>query len=82
MPPSVQSTKPPPVFSIVDHLPNVVGLTQSEAERVMAALALPVSIAHTIVPNVPLGTVLTQDPGAGTAVACQCSVTLTVSTDD
>jgi len=67
---------------MVDHLPNVVGMTQSGAERVMGALALPVFVAHkSDDPYVPAGTVLAQDPGAGTAVACQCDIGLTVSTD-
>lgn len=80
---SLQSTKPPPVFRIIEHLPSVVGLTEAKAEMVMAHLELPAFVGHTVQdPNVPSGTVLAQDPAAGTGVACQCDIALTVSTKD
>jgi hypothetical protein len=78
---SPQSRTPPPVFTVIDHLPNVVGLTEAKAEMVMAHLALPVFVGHrTADANVPPGTVIAQDPPAGAGVACQCSITLTVAT--
>jgi hypothetical protein len=77
--PTFQS-KPLPVFTTITNLPSVVGLAESKAEQVMAGLALPTFIAHTTVDrNVPSGTVLAQDPAARTGVACQCTVSLTVS---
>jgi hypothetical protein len=69
-----------PVFHLVAHLPDVVGLSLAQATSTMAALALPVFVGHTEVNSaVPPGTVLAQDPPAGIGVACQCSVALTVS---
>jgi hypothetical protein len=69
------------VFHIVAHLPNVVGLSEAAATSTMAALDLPVFIGHPEVNTiVPTDTVLAQDPPAGDGVACQCSVTLTLST--
>jgi hypothetical protein len=46
----------------------------------MAQLELPTFVAH-VVPDgtAANGTVLAEDPPAGTPVACQCSVGLTVS---
>jgi len=77
---SSTQSMPPPVFTTITSLPSVVGLAESKAEQVMAGLALPTLIANTRVdPNVPSGTVLAQDPAAGTGVACQCTVSLTVS---
>ena len=77
---SPQATRPAPVYNIVEHLPSVVGLTVSKAEVVMTNLALPTFISHTTnAPNVPPDTVLAQDPPAGTTIACQCAIALTVS---
>jgi hypothetical protein len=77
---SAQSTTPPPIFHVVPHLPNVVGLLEPEAAELLAALELPVFVARTVLdPSVPADTVLTQDPPAGVGVACQCAVALTVS---
>lgn len=76
------SEAPPPVavFHIVGHLPSVVGLSEAKAASTMAALGLPVFVAHSeVTTSVPLGTVLAQDPPAGDGVACQCSVALTIA---
>lgn len=78
---STQSTTPTTVFHVVDHLPSVVGLSEARAASVMAGLDLPVFVAHTTAdPSVPSDTVLAQDPAAGFGTACQCAVSLTVST--
>jgi len=72
----------PPVFHLVAHLPSVVGLSLATATSTMTALALPTFVSHTEAePAVPPGTVLAQDPPAGTGVDCQCSVAVTVSGD-
>jgi hypothetical protein len=77
---SPQATTPAPVYNIVGHLPSVVGLTVSKAQMVMAKLALPTFVGHTVDDhNVPPDIVLAQDPSAGTTVACQCAIALTVS---
>jgi PASTA domain len=76
------SEAPPPVavFHIVGHLPSVVGLSEAKAASAMAALGLPVFVAHSeVTTSVPLGTVLAQYPPAGDGVACQCSVALTIA---
>jgi hypothetical protein len=77
---SPQATMPAPVYNIVDHLPSLVGLTAWKAQMVMAKLALPTFVGHTVDDhNVPPDTVLAQDPSAGTTIACQCAIALTVS---
>jgi beta-lactam-binding protein with PASTA domain len=64
----------------VTHLPDVVGLSISDATNVLADLDLPVLVDHTVTgPSAPAGTVVAQDPPAGDGVLCQCLITLTVS---
>jgi hypothetical protein len=79
--PGAERTPLPRVFQDVAHLPSVVGLSTAQATTVMDGLDLPVFISSTAVgtPGQPAGTVLAQDPPAGDGMACQCSVTLTVS---
>jgi len=79
-PETAASTAPPPTFRMVSSLPNVVGLLEPAAAQVMKQLGLPVFVASTQPDaNVPADTVLSQNPGAGTAIACQCAIALTVS---
>jgi hypothetical protein len=80
--PPAEAPPAPAVFHLVAHLPSVVGLSLATATTTMTALALPVFVGHTEAdPAVPPGTVLAQDPPAGTGVECQCSVALTVSSN-
>jgi len=68
------------VFRIVPHLPDFVGLSLPAATAALDLLDLPSMVGRTVVDDtVPAGTVLAQDPAAGTGMACQCTVTLTVS---
>ena len=85
---SAATTPLPPVFHVAQHLPNVVGMSEADAARVMNALELPVLISlgssvvlspNQITPSESAETVVSQNPPAGYGVACQCEVTLTVS---
>jgi hypothetical protein len=49
IPPS--DAPPVAVFHILGNLPNVVGLSQAKAASTLAALGLPVFVAHTEVPH-------------------------------
>ena len=81
--PAAETTPLPKVFHIIEHLPNVVGLSLPAATIVLKNLELPVFVGKTIVdPTVPSNTVLAQDPASGTGVACQCIVALTVSSQN
>lgn len=76
---SKAATTLPPVYHVVN-LPNVVGLPEPEAVGALDALAIPSFVGSvTSDPAVPPDTVLSQDPPAGVVMACQCSVTLNVS---
>jgi hypothetical protein len=77
---AAESAPLPSVFQGVAHLPNVVGLSISDARSLLTGLDLPVLVGHTVSdPSAPAGTVLAQDPPAGDGVLCQCVVALTVS---
>ncbi len=77
---SPESMRPPPVFKMVDHLPNVVGLPVAKAKQVLTDLALPMLVENTVPDaGVPSGTVLSENPPAGTGVACQCDISVVVS---
>jgi hypothetical protein len=78
--PPAETTPLPRTFLAVPHLPSVVGLSTAQATAVMTGLDLPTFVGRTVPdPNVPGGTVVSQDPPAGIGVACQCSVDLTVA---
>ena len=79
--PSAEHAPLPRVYYIVEHLPSVVGLSVAQATTVLSNLDLPAFVGRTV-PNltVPPDTVLAQDPSPGTTMACQCVVSLTVST--
>jgi PASTA domain len=78
--PPAETMPLPRPFLAVPHLPSVVGLSTAQATAVMAGLDLPAFVGSTVPdPDVPGGTVVSQDPPAGVGVACQCSVALTVA---
>ncbi len=61
-------------------VPDVVGMTQNEAESTIVAAGLSVgNISHQCSDTVPEGHVVSQDPTASTSVAPGCSVDLVIS---
>ena len=81
--PAAEHAALPGVFHIVDHMPDVVGMSASAATALLNRLDLPVLVVRTVPDSaVPAGVVAAQDPPAGDGVACQCDVTLTVSGGD
>ena len=71
----VVSSGPPPV-----PVPNVVGLTQSAASTALTAATLTTgAVTQATSPTVPAGSVISQNPVAGTLVAPGTAVTLVVS---
>jgi serine/threonine-protein kinase len=60
-------------------VPNVVGLTQQSATAVLQSAGLPVSDASaSVCGTVPVGSVVTEAPSAGTAVSPGSPVTISV----
>jgi beta-lactam-binding protein with PASTA domain len=67
---------------MVNHLPNLVGLSLGAATSVLNSLDLPVMVLvnNTVVEGAPsTETVVAQSPSAGIGMGCQCAVGLTVS---
>ncbi len=61
-------------------VPDVVGLTQDAATPILAAAGLSIgAVSLTPSPTLPAGGVISQSPGAGTAVAAGTPVALAVS---
>jgi len=78
--PQAETTPLPRLFQPIKHLPSVEGISEKQAESVLAALDLPAFVGRTVTNrSVPADTVVGQDPRAGTEMVCQCSVTLTIS---
>jgi beta-lactam-binding protein with PASTA domain len=70
------STGPPPVS-----VPNVVGLTQAAATRILTGAGLTVGTVGTASSaTVPSGSVISENPVAGASVAANSAVNLLVST--
>lgn len=69
------------LFSITTLLvPNVVGMTRADAESALAAVGLTVgAITHNYSDSAPLGTVLSQQPHAGTLALADMAVNLVTS---
>ncbi len=68
------------IVSLGAAVPNVVGLTQSNAQKALAAAGLTVgTVTTTISATVPIGDVIGQTPGAGTNVPPGSSVALVIS---
>jgi beta-lactam-binding protein with PASTA domain len=73
------SSGPPPPTSV--QVPSVVGLTQAAATTVITSANLTVgTIGSSASPSVPAGSVISQNPAPGTAVAPGSAVNLVVST--
>ena len=72
---AISVCSPPPPVTV----PSVVGLAQQSATAVLQSAGLPVRDASAIVcGTVPVGSVVTQDPSAGTAVSPGSPVTISV----
>ncbi|WNM57295.1 PASTA domain-containing protein [Candidatus Nitrospira allomarina] len=68
------------IVSLGAAVPNVVGLSQNNAQKTLAAAGLTVGIVTTTISaTVPIGDVIGQKPGAGTNVAPGSSVALVIS---
>ncbi len=65
-----------------DQVPNVVGLSESDAESTLKGAGFTVTTTKAANANVPPGDVISQSPAAGTVVAPGSSVTITVSTGE
>ena len=61
-------------------VPDVVGMSQTDAEQVLRAQGFVVWITNAPSATVPTEYVISQDPVAGTAAAVGAAVTLTIST--
>ena len=60
-------------------VPNVVGMTQSQAEAALQAAGLVLGTVWSAASNAPLGTVISQDPSAGTMVNGGSAIDITLS---
>jgi beta-lactam-binding protein with PASTA domain len=61
-------------------VPNVVGLSQSDAESTLKGAGFKVTTTKTTSVDVPAGDVISQSPAAGTVVTAGSTVTIKVST--
>ncbi len=61
-------------------VPNVVGLSQSDAETTLEGAGFKVTITTATSTDVPAGDVMSQSPAAGTVIAAGSTVTIKVST--
>ena len=61
-------------------VPNVVGLSQSDAETTLEGAGFKVTITKATSTDVPAGDVISQSPAAGTVIAAGSTVTIKVST--
>ena len=62
-------------------VPNVVGVSQTDAETTLINGGLQVSVTETFNPTIPAGTVITQNPISGTSVSYGSIVNIVVSSD-
>jgi len=69
------------VVSTGTSVPDIVGLLEAEALNAIAEAGLVVGVvSHVVNATVPAGTVVAQDPAAGTAVAINTAVNYTIAT--
>ena len=61
-------------------VPNVVGLSQSDAETTLEGAGFKVTTTKATSTDVPAGDVISQSPAAGTVIAAGSTVTIKVST--
>lgn len=61
-------------------VPNVIGLSQDDANAVITAAGFKVTTVKATSSSVPAGDVVAQSPGAGVVTAAGSTVTITVST--
>ena len=61
-------------------VPNVVGLSQGDAESTLTGAGFKVTVTKATNADVPAGDVISQAPAAGTVVTAGSTVTITVST--
>lgn len=76
--PSAAKTPLPRLYSVVPHLPDLIGMTERRADSILAVLFLPVTVTI-VTSDKPTGIVTGQNPPPGDGEACQCGVTLNVS---
>jgi uncharacterized repeat protein (TIGR02543 family) len=62
-------------------MPDVVGMTEEEARAILAAAGLAVEVEYVNVEGVPIGSVVTQDVEAGSAVRRGAVITITVNSN-
>lgn len=62
-------------------VPNVVGMTESQATQALEAANLTVSTTEGLDSSVPVGSIISQEPAAGSTVEAGSAVALVISVD-